>query len=174
MTIYISAGHSNTDPGAVAGGMKEADLARAFRNAVAHYLREAGVKFETDGTGDTNAPLREACAGARRASVAVEFHFNASSKPSVRGVETLAPPRHKALAQRLSAAVAAHTGSPLRGASGYQPESISPRGRLGFIQAGGLIMELEFITNPEAMETYNSKYWLIAKDIAQILIDTTK
>lgn len=39
-----TAGHSNTDPGAVNGKIKEADLVVNFRNAVTHYLREAGLQ----------------------------------------------------------------------------------------------------------------------------------
>ena len=42
MSIFISAGHSNTDPGAVNGTQTEANIVRDMRNMVAHYLREIG------------------------------------------------------------------------------------------------------------------------------------
>src|SRR5690606_8492843 len=56
----ITAGHSNTDPGAVNGKVKEADLVVNFRNAVTHYLREAELQVKTDGTGTKNDPLSAA------------------------------------------------------------------------------------------------------------------
>ncbi len=39
--VTVTAGHSNVDPGAVNGKFKEAELVTKFRNAVAHYLKEA-------------------------------------------------------------------------------------------------------------------------------------
>lgn len=39
--------------GAVNGKFKEAELVSQFRNAVAYYLREAGVQYKTDGVGNT-------------------------------------------------------------------------------------------------------------------------
>jgi len=37
--ITITAGHSNTDSGAVNGSDRESDIAQDMRNIVAHYLR---------------------------------------------------------------------------------------------------------------------------------------
>src|SRR5690606_2992573 len=71
----ITAGHSNTDPGAVNGKTKEADLVVNFRNAVTHYLREAGLQVKTDGTGTKNDPLSAAVKLIQGSNVAVEFHM---------------------------------------------------------------------------------------------------
>jgi len=171
MTILISAGHSNTDPGAVSGGYKEAELAVQFRNAVAHYLREAGVDFVTDGEGKNNAPLREAMARAKGKVVAVEFHFNAAANQNAKGVEVLAAHHNRKLAQDISAAVAEHTGTPLRGDKGYKPENAGQHARLGFVRVGGLVVELEFISNPTAMQKYLAVYWKIARSVANVLIE---
>ena len=59
-TFVITAGHSNTDPGAVAFGRKEADIAVDMRNMVAHYLTAAGHTVITDGDGRDNKSLYEA------------------------------------------------------------------------------------------------------------------
>ena len=45
MYITITAGHSNTDPGAVNGSDREADIAQDMRNIVASILRTAPQTF---------------------------------------------------------------------------------------------------------------------------------
>ena len=77
--ITITAGHSNIDPGAVNGKIKEADLVTNFRNAVSFYLREAGVQVKNDGSGSQNDPLSSAIKLIKGSSVAVEFHMNAAT-----------------------------------------------------------------------------------------------
>ena len=58
-TVTLTAGHSNTDPGAVNGSDREADLAQDMRNIVASILRDDyGLTVKTDGTGKGNMPLR--------------------------------------------------------------------------------------------------------------------
>ena len=58
-TLFISAGHSNTDPGAAANGATEADVVLGFRDALADELR-GKVAFATDGEAGSNLPLRQA------------------------------------------------------------------------------------------------------------------
>ena len=43
--IFLSAGHSTTDSGAVAFGRREADIAVEFRNIVSYYLLMAGIRL---------------------------------------------------------------------------------------------------------------------------------
>ena len=55
MYITITAGHSNTDPGAVNGSDREADIAQDMRNIVASILRtDHGLEVKTDGEGKGN------------------------------------------------------------------------------------------------------------------------
>lgn len=166
----ITAGHSNTDPGAVNGKIKEADLVVNFRNAVTHYLREAGLQVKTDGTGTKNDPLSAAVKLIQGSSVAVEFHMNAATSKQANGIETIALPKDKKLAQDLSKAVADALGSRLRGDNGWIDQSKSARGRLAYVNAGGLIVELGFISNEDELARFNARYWLAAKAVANILI----
>ncbi len=170
----ITAGHSNTDPGAVNGKVKEADLVVNFRNAVTHYLREAGLQVKTDGTGTKNDPLSAAVKLITGSSVAVEFHMNAATSKQANGVETIALPKDKKLAQDLSKAVADALGSRLRGDNGWIDQSKSARGRLAYVNAGGLIVELGFISNEDELARFNARYWLAAKAVAKVLIDYEK
>lgn len=167
----ITAGHSNTDPGAVNGKVKEADLVVNFRNAVTHYLREAGLQVKTDGTGTKNDPLSAAVKLIQGSSVAVEFHMNAATSKQANGIETIALPKDKKLAQDLSRAVADALGSRLRGDKGWIDQSKSARGRLAYVNAGGLIVELGFISNEDELARFNARYWLAAKAVAKVLID---
>lgn len=166
----ITAGHSNSDPGVVNSKVKEADLVVNFRNAVTHYLREAGLQVKTDGTGTKNDPLSAAVKLIQGSSVAVEFHMNAAASKQANGIETIALPKDKKLAQDLSKAVADALGSRLRGDNGWIDQSKSARGRLAYVNAGGLIVELGFISNEDELARFNARYWLAAKAVANILI----
>ncbi|WP_168396926.1 N-acetylmuramoyl-L-alanine amidase [Acinetobacter indicus] len=172
--VTVTAGHSNTDPGAVNGKVKEADLVVNFRNAVTHYLREAGLQVKTDGTGTKNDPLSAAVKLIQGSSVAVEFHMNAATSKQANGIETIALPKDKKLAQDLSKAVADALGSRLRGENGWIDQSKSARGRLAYVNAGGLIVELGFISNEDELARFNARYWLAAKAVAKVLIDYEK
>lgn len=172
--VTVTAGHSNKDPGAVNGEFKEAELVTKFRNAVAYYLREAGIQYKTDGVGTLNQDLNAAIKLIKGSSVAVEFHMNAASNKSAYGVETIALPKDKKLAQDLSKAVADVFGSRLRGDNGWIDQSQSARGKLGFISNGGLIVELGFISNEAELAQFNAKYWTAAKAVAMILIKHSK
>ena len=172
--VTVTAGHSNTDPGAVNGKFKEAELVSQFRNAVAYYLREAGIQYKTDGVGTTNQNLNAAIKLIKGSSVAVEFHMNAATSKQANGIETIALPKDKKLAQDLSKAVADVFGSRLRGDNGWIDQSQSARGKLGFISNGGLIVELGFISNEEELFQFNARYWSAAKAVAKVLIEYEK
>ena len=172
--VTVTAGHSNVDPGAVSGKFKEAELVTNFRSAVAYYLKSSGISIKTDGVGTTNNPLASAIKLIKGSSVAVEFHLNAAGSSQANGIETIALPKDKKLAQDLSKAVAAALGSRLRGNEGWIDQSQSARGKLGFISNGGLIVELGFISNEDEISRFNARYWLAAKAVADVLIDYEK
>lgn len=171
MFITLTAGHSNADSGAVNGAAREADIAADMRNMVVLYLRNLGVEVKTDGEGTGNLSLPQAIKLVSGSRVAVEFHCNSSTNNTARGVEALAQAKDKALCQKLCKAVAEVTGSPLRGDLGFQPENAGQHSRLGYVRAGGIILELFFITNDAELAIWNSKKWLIAKAVAAVLTE---
>lgn len=172
-SITITAGHSNVDPGAVNTLTKdrEADIVVDMRNMVAGYLRKAGITVRVDGEGKLNQSLTDAVKLVGMSDIAVEFHCNASSNASAKGVEALSQVKDKVLAQALCKAVASVTGSPLRGTAGWQPENAGQHTRLAYVSAGGIILELFFISNPEELGTWKEKKWLVAKAVSQVLIN---
>lgn len=171
MKIVITAGHSNTDPGAVAGGQTEAKLMTQLRNLVAEHLRALGHVVLTDGEGEVNQSLNDALAIIKKASpdIALELHMNAATSTTATGVETIALPGDKALAQRISAAVGETLGLRLRGDKGWIDQSQSARGRLGYINAGGLILEVAFISNPGDLAAVQGRMGEVAAAISQAL-----
>lgn len=172
--VAVTAGHSSSDPGTVNGKIKESELVTNFRNAVAFYLREAGLATKTDGTNSRNDPLSSALKLIKGSSIAVEFHMNAAASKQANGIETIALPRDKKLAQDLSAAVATALGSRLRGDNGWIDQSKSARGSLAYINAGGLIVELGFISNEAELAAFQARYWIAAKAVAKVLIEYEK
>lgn len=165
--IFISAGHSAADPGAVNGKITEASVVLEFRDMVAHYLPEA----LRDGAKGENLPLSQAVKMIPRGGVAVEFHLNAAGSPSATGVETLSGEADKVLGAKLCATVAARLGIRNRGAKG---EGSGQHSRLAFVQAGGIILELFFLSNPDDLAAYEAKKWLVARDVADVLREAAK
>ena len=172
MSIFISAGHSNTDSGAVNGTQTEANVVRDMRNMVAHYLREAKVNFRTDGTGLTNLPLKEAGRLASTAEIAVEFHCNSFHLPTAQGVEALAGVKDKELSRKLCSAVSKHMNNTIRGGDGgWKDQGSGQHSRLFFVQQGGIILELFFLSNPKELARWEEVKWLVAREVAEVLID---
>lgn len=172
--IYLSAGHSNKDPGAVAEQIidgrkvlrKEAEIVAEFRNYVSFYLMRNRVDHQTDGTGTSNMDLSESVKLARNNRPAVEFHCNAASDPRASGVEALSAPKDLVLSASLCKAVSDVLGIKNRGA---KPEDSGQHHRLAFVQAGGIILELFFISNPRDLALYDSMKWKVAKAVAEVI-----
>lgn len=168
--IFLSAGHGGSDPGATAFGRTEASIVLEFRDLVAHYLNEAKAPFERDGKRGESVPLRDAVKMIRKTDLAVEFHLNAAS-PSATGVETLSHPKDYAFCRKLCDVIASRLKIRNRGA---KPENSGQHSRLAFVQAGGIICELFFLTNKDDIAAYDAVKWLLAKEVALCLIEESK
>ena len=169
--IFISAGHGAGDPGAVGFGHTEAAIVLDFRDLVAHYLTVEGAAFAMDGQKGENLALRDAVTLVRPGDVAVEFHLNAAAAPTATGVETLGSSKTKNLGNTICTKVAERLGIRNRGA---KDEASGQHSRLAFVQAGGLIVELFFLSNRADLEAYNGRKWLLARDVAEVLIQESK
>jgi N-acetylmuramoyl-L-alanine amidase len=85
-------------------------------------------------------------------------------------VETIALPKQRDLAQRISFAISAVLGLRVRGEAGYIDQTASARGKLGFVTAGGLIAELCFISNQSDLVQLQSNMHRVASAIAGVLV----
>lgn len=171
--VTITAGHSNTDSGAVNGSDRESDIAQDMRNIVAHYLRAKGITIRTDGEGKGNATLSQAVKLIQGSKIAVEFHCNAGPK-TAKGVEALSQTKDKVISQKLCAAVSSMMGNPLRGDKGWKPENSGQHSRLAYVSNGGIILELFFISNDAELEIWKQKKWLVGKAVAEVLAEYVK
>lgn len=163
--MYISAGHSEVDPGAAAFGRKEADIAVETRNIVSFYLQRDKVAHELDGIGTVNLPLSAVVKRSRTHRVSVEFHCNAGPATAT-GVEVLCAPKDNKIAAKICEAISSTLGIRNRG---VKPENAGQHHRLAFVQAGGMIVELFFITNKKDLLAYDERKWLMGREIARIL-----
>ena len=169
-SVFVSAGHSNVDPGACAFGRREADITVEFRNMVAFYLQREGIPHALDGGGTENYPLPRAAAMAREHDIAVEFHCNAAAA-NASGCEALSDAGDSGLAAELCKAVSGALRIKNRGA---KPENAGQHTRLAFVRAGGVILELLFISNPNDLVAYDARKWLAAKAVADVLANASR
>lgn len=166
-TLFISAGHSDTDPGAAGNGITEADVVLDFRDRLADYLTDKLV-FAKDGQPGQNLPLRTAVRMAAKHDIAVEFHCNAFHDPGATGTETLNHARHDALGNDLCSAISQVLGITNRGA---KSEGSGQHSRLAFIRdGGGIIVELFFLTNPADYARYRRRLNECVAAVGQVLI----
>ena len=171
-TLFISAGHSDVDPGATGHGYTEAGIVLEFRDLVAMELRDLGVAFNKDGERGQNLPLRTAISAAKNHDVAVEWHCNAFSNPAATGVETLCADPTNPLSNVLCATTATVLGIRNRGA---KAEASGQHSRLGFVSTGGgIIHELFFITNSADLAAYHANKRQLAYEVAKVLADEVR
>lgn len=175
-TILVSAGHSTVkpvDPGAVGHGYKESEIALMMRDAVAEQLQTIGgdeIKIIEDGADGISEPLTKAVALARIADIAIEFHLNAGPEKAT-GIEVLAKPKNKKLAQNIAETIGSATNLNLRGEAGYKPDNSGQHHRLAFCEAGGLIVELCFISNKSDVQKLIQNFETVAVNIAKVLFE---
>jgi N-acetylmuramoyl-L-alanine amidase len=167
----VTAGHSDQDPGAIHFGFKEEELMQELRDIVALKLRQKGHQVVTDGARGFNESLTKAIRLIVGSSAAIELHTNGHTNGSATGVEVIALPKDKLLAQSLAKGIGDVLGIPLRGDRGWIDQSQSHRGKLGFVSNGGLVVETFFLSNVRDLAVYQTKKWLVAQAIADVLDD---
>jgi N-acetylmuramoyl-L-alanine amidase len=97
-TVVIDAGHGGRDPGAVANGVREKDVALAVALKVGRYIEdELGVRVVYTRTNDTFVTLRNRGRIANEAGgkLFVSIHANAAANTSAYGTETFFLGLHK-------------------------------------------------------------------------------
>lgn len=166
-SLFISAGHSMSDPGAVGNGLTEADIVLDFRDRLYDFLSER-VVLARDGKEGVNLPLRQACEMAKRHDIAVEFHCNAAASSSATGTETLSAPSDDVFGDQLCTAIADTLNISNRGDKG---ESDGQHSRLAFVRASGVIVELFFITNSRDLAAYHAHFDALVGAVGQVLIN---
>lgn len=168
--IVLTAGHSLVDPGACNGKFTEAGIVREVRNGVTAILNGRGYKVINDGAGTDNQPLSKAAALVKQGEIAIEFHLNAAVSKSATGVEALAQSKDKAICQKLCGALSSVLDIPVRGsAGGWKDVATGQHSKLAYVSAGGIILELFFISNDAELEKYFAHKDQVFNAIADVL-----
>lgn len=165
-TVTVTAGHGGGKSGAEYWGTTEAAEMAVLRDKVAAILQAAGYTVRADGHGDENMGLEQAVALVSGSALAIELHLNAFTDPGATGVEVVAPPARKNAAQRIARGIAAVISRRLRGEGGWIDQTKTARGSLAFIRAGGLIVEVCFMSNRSEWDAYQANVDRIAEAIA--------
>ena len=70
----------------------------------------------------------------------------------------------------LSQAIANVLGEPVRGDKGFIDPTKSARGKLAWCDAGGIIVETFFLSNPTSLAKYKTEVNSVVKAIVEVLI----
>ncbi|WP_447043954.1 N-acetylmuramoyl-L-alanine amidase [Vreelandella sp. H-I2] len=170
-TVMLSAGHSDTAPGIVANGYKEADIVQLFRDDVSVRLKHLGIRHLLDGEPGENLPLRDAVPIAAAADIAIEFHTNGGG-PGATGVETLSRAHNKPLGTELCRVTSDLLNIANRGA---KPENAGYHERLAFVSdGGGIIHELFFLSNADDLRRFKDNYQVLVDVVADVISDAAR
>jgi N-acetylmuramoyl-L-alanine amidase len=173
--IYISAGHNiggiKPDPGAVANGYKEAELAAIIRDLTVKELKkDTTLKVSTDkDTERLGEYLKRIETG--NGSVVLEFHFDAAS-PTATGTTILIGDDADRLDKAFAKEIVEKTAEVLKIKNrGVKAESTSHRGKLGLMREQGTVALLEvcFITNTSDLKAFQDNKRTLAVELAKII-----
>lgn len=171
-TIVLTAGHNNKDSGAVSKDQKwtEAKIVTDLRNRVKTILEADGYTVITDGKGEENLTLSKAVALIPMGEVAIELHLNAAVSEQANGIEALAKSNLKSKCRTLCKSISDDMKYKIRGADGgWKSTDSGQHSRLAFCEAGGIILEVFFISNKAELDSYINNPDRVAKAIADAI-----
>lgn len=174
LRTYLSAGHNNNDPGAVANGYKEADITKIIRDSIAKHSKATDMVLDKDW--ETNRQYQTRIKPGD-GSVLNDLHLNAAVSNSTRGVESYVNKKDFAnknsmsyrMADEMNQFLAKTLGIPNRG---VKPENNSQHKSIGILNLGAgcaVLTELDFITGKDAVENILKNKDIIGKGMADIL-----
>lgn len=146
--IVLDAGHGGNDPGAVANGIREKDVALSASLKTREKLELLGYKVIMTRTTDVYPSLasRYRLANNNKADAFLSIHFNAAT-PAATGIETLYSTKNsknKAFASSVQSEMVSETGARNRGTKLRNNLAV-----LNGTRGVSALAELGFITNPK-------------------------
>ena len=169
--IIISAGHGGNDPGAVANGYTERDLAIEFRELLVKELLLLGVKPLID---DNKNALKQTLAWLTgkysSKDILLDIHWNAASSKA-RGTEVIVPDNASIFENNFAKNILNVFVSNGFINRGVKPESQTARKRLGWMRppAENILIEMGFITNLLDINLYQNLKYKLAKELAFVI-----
>lgn len=174
--IYLIAGHSNFDSGAVSNGLKEADLTKRIRDLIYIRIKQlspAELVTKDDDKDTLNQVIAKIKPRITSKDVLLDIHYNAAT-PQATGVECFvsnnASIKSKGLAKEIAEVTHKITGIINRG---VKTEAQSARGKLGILNMRGtaVLWEVGFITNNSDIAKIERDLHWICDEVARKLIE---
>ena len=169
--IIISAGHGGNDPGAVANGYTERDLAIEFRELLVKELLLLGVKpLIDDNKNDLKQTLAWLTGKYSSKDILLDIHWNAASSKA-RGTEVIVPDNASIFENNFAKNILNVFVSNGFVNRGVKPESQTARKRLGWMRppAENILIEMGFITNLLDINLYQNLKYKLAKELAFVI-----
>ena len=169
--IIISAGHGGNDPGAVANGYTERDLAIEFRELLVKELLLLGVKPLIDDNKNALKQTLEWLIGKYSSKdILLDIHWNAASSKA-RGTEVIVPDNASIFENNFAKNILNVFVSNGFVNRGVKPESQTARKRLGWMRppAENILIEMGFITNLLDINLYQNLKYKLAKESAFVI-----
>ena len=170
--IIISAGHGGNDPGAVANGYTERDLAIEFRELLVKELLLLGVNPLID---DNKNALKQTLAWLKGVlksdkTVCIDIHWNAAI-PKARGTEIIIPDKPSLFESSFAKEILDVFVSNGFTSRGVKTESQTARKRLGWMRplAENILIEMAFLTNTLDLELYKMVKYKLSKELAVVI-----
>ncbi|MXS72697.1 N-acetylmuramoyl-L-alanine amidase [Chryseobacterium binzhouense] len=174
LRTFLSAGHHDKDPGAVANGYKEADVTKLIRDSIVRNSGDKDIVVDKDWENNRQYQNRiKPGAG----SVVFDIHLNAAGNNTTRGVESYVNRKDFAdknsasykMADEVNLFLSKELGIKNRG---VKPENNSQHSTIGILNLGSgiaVLVEVDFITGAGAVENIMVKKDIIGKGLAKIL-----
>lgn len=178
-TLFIIAGHSNTQSGAVSDDYKEHEETildkKSLEKAVRYQLGDrTDVKVWTDNDNDSlNQVISQVKQIAKKDDLLLDIHYNASGNRDVDGVEAFiavnARDKSRRVATRLVELYSKMLDIPNRG---VKLENESQHNRLGILHsnASSVLIEVRFLTNKKGMDEQEVIRDRLYTGVANILV----
>lgn len=171
-TIFLIAGHSLTDPGAVANNTTESKEVLKLQKVLQKALQKVGFTVKCD---PPNMNLRETIAWIRQYAVyedvVLDLHLNAAT-PAATGTEVFVQRIYGALEMEVAHQLVTRTSETLGIANrGVKLETQTRHGRLGVLHSGvhcSFLLEACFLTNKHDLKALRKN----SKQLADNLADT--
>lgn len=174
LRTFISAGHHDKDPGAVANRYREADITKLIRDSIVTNSEDKSIVVDKDW--ETNRQYQNRIKPGA-GSVVFDIHLNATADSTVRGVESYINKRDFTnknsnsykMAHEINLFLSRELGIKNRG---VKPENQSQHSTIGILNTGSgiaVLVEVDFITGMGAAENIIAKKDIIGRGIAKIL-----
>lgn len=171
--LFISTGHqsyNNIDPGAMANGVKEADLTTEFCSLLVKELTKLNITpFVDDAKDGLKESVDRVIQHMGNTDLAIEIHFNAAVGFTAFGTEVLIPfsstQYEKDSATKLCKTICNVLQTSSRG---VKTEAESAHGRLMFMRPNceNILIEICFITNTSDLFKYQHNKETLAMNLA--------